>query len=125
MRGLIAVDRRTLKTNLEGIYAGGDAVTGPAMAVDALAAGRRAAISIDRDLSRRRGERPHAEEHSQISLTMRVPEEIVKQEMERVPKVSPQERIRDFREVEMGFDLETVKRECGRCLRCDVKVGGA
>ena len=125
MRGLIAVDRRMLKTNLEGVYAGGDAVTGPAMAVDALAAGRRAAISIDRDLSRRRGERPHTEEHGQIFLTMRVPEEIVKQEMERVPKISPQERIKGFREVEMGFDLEAVKRECSRCLRCDVKVGGA
>jgi NADH-quinone oxidoreductase subunit F len=123
-RGWIAVDRHTLKTNLDGVYAGGDAVTGPAMAVDALAAGRRAAISINRDLSIMRGERPHTEEHGQIFITMRVPEKIVKQEMQRVPKISPQERIKSFKEVEIGFDLETVKRDCDRCLRCDVKVEG-
>ena len=55
-KGWIAVDRCTLATNLGSVYAGGDAVTGPAMAVDALAAGKRAAISIDREFSERRGD---------------------------------------------------------------------
>jgi hypothetical protein len=53
---------------------------------------------------------------------MRVPGEIREQEMERAPKIAPPGRIRDFREVEQGFDVETVKRECARCLRCDVKL---
>jgi NADH-quinone oxidoreductase subunit F len=121
-RGWISVDRRTLATNLKGIYAGGDAVTGPAMAVDALAAGKRAAFSIDRELSGRRGEKPFVEGYDGIVLTMKVPEEIVEQEMARAPKIAPKERIWDFREVEEGFDFETVKRECERCLRCDVKI---
>jgi NADH-quinone oxidoreductase subunit F len=121
-RGWISVDRRTLATNLMGIYAGGDAVTGPAMAVDAVAAGKRAAFSIDRELSERRGEKPFIEDYEGIALTMRGPEEIVEQEMARAPKITPTQRIRDFREVEEGFDIETVKRECERCLRCDVKV---
>jgi NADPH-dependent glutamate synthase beta subunit-like oxidoreductase len=121
-RGWILVNRRTLETNLTGIYAGGDAVTGPAMAVDALAAGKRAAFSIDRELSGRRGEKPFEEDYEGIPLTMRIPEEIVEQEMARAPKIAPAQRIRDFKEVEEGFDMETVKRECERCLRCDVKI---
>ena len=121
-RGWIIVDRFSLKTNLDNVYAGGDAVTGPAMAVDALAAGKRAALSIDRALSAKRRERPYTEEHDKIFLTMKVPEEIVKQDMARVSKVSSRERIKDLREVEIGFDTEAVKEECRRCLRCDVKI---
>jgi len=120
--GWITVDRRSLKTNLDCVYAGGDAVTGPAMAVDALAAGKRAAISIDRDLSAKRGERPYAEQYDEMFLTMKVPEQTVTQDMARVSKISPQKRIKDFREVEIGFDIGTVKKECGRCLRCDVRM---
>jgi NADH-quinone oxidoreductase subunit F len=121
-RGWISVDRRTLATNLAGIYAGGDAVSGPAMAVDALAAGKRAAFSIDRELSERRGEKPFVEHYEAIPITMRIPEEIIEQEMARAPKIASKARIKDFREVEEGFDIETVKRECRRCLRCDVKI---
>jgi len=121
-KGWISVDRRTMGTNLTGIYAGGDAVTGPAMAVDALAAGKRAAFSIDRELSERRGGKPFVEDYAKIPITMRVPKEIREQEMERAPKIVPQDRIKDFREVEQGFDIEAVKRECARCLRCDVKI---
>ena len=121
-KGWITVDRLTLKTNLDNVYAGGDAVTGPAMVVDALAAGKRAAIAIDRDLSAKRREKPYKEKHDKIFITMKVPEEIVKQDMARTPKISAEERIKDSREVERGFDIETVKRECARCLRCDVKI---
>jgi len=47
----IAVDGRTLATNLPGVFAGGDAVTGPDLAVRAVAAGKLAAASIDQFLS--------------------------------------------------------------------------
>jgi hypothetical protein len=41
--------------------------------------------------------------------------------MAEIPKLDPKERIKDFTaEVELGFDEETAKKECGRCLRCDV-----
>ncbi|MCK5187063.1 MAG: FAD-dependent oxidoreductase, partial [Deltaproteobacteria bacterium] len=49
--GTLNVDHITLETGIAGVFAGGDAVTGPASAVEALAAGRKAAISIDRYLS--------------------------------------------------------------------------
>jgi NADH-quinone oxidoreductase subunit F len=121
-KGWITVERRSLKTNLDGVYAGGDAVTGPAMVVDALAAGKRAAIAIDRELSAKRGERPYEEHYEKIPLTMKVPGEIVAQKMARTLTVAPTERIKDFREVELGFDTEAIKEECRRCLRCDVRI---
>jgi len=55
---------------------------------------------------------------------MKVPGEIVTQKMARTPTVSSKERIKDFREVELGFDTKTIKKECRRCLRCDVRVEG-
>jgi len=48
--GRLAVDPVTLKTNVEGIFAGGDAVTGTSFIVTAIAAGHRAARSISAHL---------------------------------------------------------------------------
>ncbi len=49
-RGLIAIDKATQKTEMKGVFAGGDAANGPATVIEAIAAGRRAAISIDKYL---------------------------------------------------------------------------
>ena len=58
-----------------------------------------------------------------IDVTMTVPEEVIEQAMEQMPKLDPKERIKDSTaEVELGFDEETAKRECARCLRCDVNL---
>jgi len=46
----LQVDPDTLRTSRDGVFAGGDAVTGPASVIEAIAAGRKAAISIDRYL---------------------------------------------------------------------------
>lgn len=48
--GAIAVDPMTMETNLPGVFAGGDAVSGPATVIEAIVAGKRAAASIDRYL---------------------------------------------------------------------------
>ena len=65
-RGTISVDRHTLTTNLPGVFAGGDAVTGPARVVDALAHGKRGAEEIDRYLAGKRGDRPYVEKLEKI-----------------------------------------------------------
>jgi NADH-quinone oxidoreductase subunit F len=119
----ITADRHSLATNLPGVFAGGDAVTGPARVVDALAHGKRAAVEIDKYLAKKRGGRPNAECPGTINVTMTVPEEVIEQAMAEMPKLDPKERIKDFAaEVEIGFDEETAKKECTRCLRCDVKL---
>jgi glutamate synthase (NADPH/NADH) small chain len=55
--GLIVADKESLATSREGIFAGGDAVTGPDLVVTAMRAGRRAAQSIDEYLIEKRGEK--------------------------------------------------------------------
>ena len=50
-RGLIVADGKTQATSLAGVFAGGDATTGPASVVGALAAGRLAAAAIDSGFS--------------------------------------------------------------------------
>lgn len=49
--GTVRVNPETGETNVKGLFAGGDVVTGPAMAIDAIAAGKKGAESIDRYLS--------------------------------------------------------------------------
>ena len=120
-KNTISVDSRTLSTNLESVFAGGDAVTGPARVVDALAAGKRAAVEIDRYLAQKRNEEPFKEELSSINVTMEVPAKQIEQGRFKTPELSPEERIKSFAEVELGFDENTAKEECNRCLRCDVK----
>ena len=46
-RGLISIEKDTQKTEIKSVFAGGDAANGPATVIEAIAAGRRAAISID------------------------------------------------------------------------------
>jgi NADH-quinone oxidoreductase subunit F len=121
-RKTIKADRFTLATNLPGVFAGGDAVLGPAYVVDALAHGKRAARTIDQYLSRKRGVKPYTERLEKINVTMMVPEEVIKQARAEMPKVAAEKRTKDFSEVELGFDEATAKRECSRCLRCDVKL---
>jgi len=117
----ITVDRHHLLTNLPGVFAGGDAVIGPARVVDALAHGKKAALEIDRYLARKNGREPHQETWERIQVTMTLPKEVIETPMAEIPKLDPEERIKDITaEVELGFDEETAKKECGRCLRCDV-----
>ncbi len=121
-RGMIKVDRHSLATNIASVFAGGDAVTGPARVVDALAHGKRAAMEIDKYLSEKRGDAPHVETQEEIQVTMKVPEQVKRQAQERMPKLEPQQRVQNFVEVELGFDEEAARREASRCLRCDVKI---
>jgi hypothetical protein len=90
--------------------------------VDALAHGKRAAVEIDKYLSKIRRDKPCVERMEKINVTMMVPGEVVKQARAEVPKLAPEERIENFNEVELGFDEETARKECARCLRCDVKL---
>jgi NADPH-dependent glutamate synthase beta subunit-like oxidoreductase len=49
-RGLITINKETQQTDMQGVFAGGDAANGPATVIEAIAAGRRAAVSIDQYL---------------------------------------------------------------------------
>ncbi len=119
----IAVNPATLATNLTGVFAGGDAVTGADLAVRAVASGKLAAVSIDQYLAGR----PVQGDPEMISVLMGKMSEDELAEFFReiedsprapMPELSVEERRNNFKEVELGFSAETATREAGRCLSC-------
>ena len=120
----LVVDSNTLSTNVSGVFAGGDFVTGPGMVIDAIAAGRRAAIAVHKYL---KGDTSRVEIYD---LKAGVVGELPAQEIEETWEVQPrlrvsllpaQERKASFAEVELGFSEERAKQEAKRCLRCDLE----
>jgi formate dehydrogenase major subunit len=119
----IAADPRTLATNLPGVFAGGDAVTGPDLAVRAVAAGKLAAASIDQHLN---GKKVIGSPESVNAVLGKLSEEelaIFLRGIEQVPRAPmphlPMEKRRTtFDEVELGFSPEAATRESRRCLGC-------
>ncbi len=116
-RGTVVADELTLETNLPGVFAGGDLVTGPAMAIDAMAAGKRAAVSIERYL---KGQDLKAGRELEETF---FPVEDVREGIEKEPRVPMPEkevaqRIRTFEEVQLGFTEEMAIQEAKRCLSC-------
>jgi NADPH-dependent glutamate synthase beta subunit-like oxidoreductase len=113
----IIVNSDTLVTGREYIFAGGDAVSGPATAIEAIAAGRQAAISIDKYLGG----------SGNIDEVLIPSEEIADRsgkpaEGWRPPTctIEHQRRINSFDGVEIGWDKESAVEESSRCLRCDL-----
>jgi len=138
----VEVNPQTLETSIAGVFAGGDCVTGPGIAVEAVAAGRLAAIAMDRCLHHGKGVRYLLPERPEGCCAQKVPdtfsdplrqftaqmgtlEEIPEEkfaDVERVPRatmpeIAP-ERLHTFEEVEKGFDEPAARREAARCLIC-------
>ena len=114
----LEVDETTLQTTTEGIFAGGDVVTGPNAVIDALAAGRRAAISIDRYL---RGENlTVSREDTELTISaLKVDMAgIHQQKRTDMPVIPPTRRAGNFREVALGLNERDAIREAKRCLAC-------
>jgi heterodisulfide reductase subunit A-like polyferredoxin len=115
-RKTIECEPLTLETSLPGIFAGGDVVSGPATVVDAIAAGKRAAVSIDRYL---RGEDLKVGREEEIKLAEEVSKEGVEKKYRQVMPILPVEkRTGSFEEVETGFTEEMALQEAERCLSC-------
>jgi heterodisulfide reductase subunit A len=115
--GTIKVDQTTLQTNIEGVFAGGDVVSGPADVIAAVAAGKEAAISIDRHL---RG----VDLKEGRPVPVKRVEEVSKKGVEKkarpkMPTLDTSKR-EGFTEVELGYDEKTAIAEAQRCLNCGV-----
>lgn len=115
--GNIDVDPLTLQTSVEGIFAGGDAVTGPQTYIDAMAAGRKAAISIDRYL---RGEdlRTGREGEGPQKDYILIDTEGVEYRPRASMRSIPLEERRSFAESNLGLREEEAVEEAKRCLQC-------
>ncbi len=121
-QNVIVASKATFETSIPGVFAGGDVITGPAVAIDAIAHGKIAAESIDEYvtagsvkeeskgfISRKEdfGEIPESEFASWAKITK-----------EKMPELPVEERIRTFTEVELGFTEEQMANEAARCLEC-------
>ncbi|RJR22727.1 MAG: 4Fe-4S dicluster domain-containing protein [Desulfobacteraceae bacterium] len=120
-RNLIIVDPETQETNLKGVFAGGDGAGGPGILVGAIAAGRRAAGSIDRYLGGDgRVDDPCAERDSS-GYDGKRDKGFADLTRTSVPHLSVNERIRGFSEVELCLAEDDAVREAKRCLQCDME----
>ena len=92
--------------------------------IEAIAAGRRGATAIDKFLRGDTGRVLFLDEREEVAEDMVEKKlEGVAEEKPRVkmPVAQPKERIRDFREIELGFTEERAQEEAKRCLRCDLE----
>jgi formate dehydrogenase alpha subunit len=115
-RGNVVKANEDLRTNREGVFAGGDCQSGPALVINAIAAGRKAAQSIDRYL----GGKGDITEHL-------VPAEEATEWLEEVPvgerlavisHLAPRTRVKGLLEIEQAMDWDTAVAEARRCLQC-------
>ena len=115
--GRIVADKDSLSTSVPGLFAGGDAVLGPASMVDAMAHGHRAAEAIDAYV---RGAKP-------VTATPQTSEEPTapnprpdapREERVKMPQTDPAARVAGFNEIDRGYTMEQAIAEAGRCLDC-------
>ena len=123
-RGTVVVNPETYQTNIPFIFAAGDAVLGPKRVVDAIGTARLAARSIH--LFLKKGE----VKIIQNRLKEFLPEPVIdKQKIkilprQKMPKRAVAERIKDFEEIEKGFNEEIALTEAKRCLNCGLTCYG-
>ena len=112
-RGTIAALSSGGLENNDGIFAGGDCVTGPATVIKAIAAGKVAAANIDEYLGF---------EHT-IEVDVKIPKAYLGERpscgRSELPMEKAYERKGNFHCIECGFTDEVAKQEAQRCLRCD------
>ena len=121
--GRLRVDNEVLCTNREGVFAGGDLVTGPNTVVDAIAAGKKAAGIINRYLD---GESLYEPPKVRLPQVFIEPPDVGDEERDAAMRVEPaglpaESRKKNFAEVEMTLSVEQARAEARRCLRCDLE----
>lgn len=113
----VIVKDNTGATNIKGVFAGGDVVSGPSSVIEAIASGKRAAIAIHCHLRNL----PNEEVEKPVVFGL-LDEQIVrlinKSMRQKMPALSYDVRINSFEEVELGFNLEQALKEAQRCLLC-------
>ncbi|MEE9610115.1 MAG: NAD(P)-binding protein, partial [Desulfatiglandales bacterium] len=112
------VDPLTLQTDDPDIFAGGDAVTGPKTVIEAIEAGKQAAISIDRfirgvDLREGREKEWEAVQEVRTEGYDRIPRT-------QMPRLEVEQRLESFEEVQLGFTQEQTVAEAKKCLACGI-----
>ncbi len=120
--GTVLCDEKTFMTNRPGIFTCGDCQTGADIAVRAVGAGRKAAVSMDQYL---KGEKVVGEKelfNSRMGelkdVSEKLFEDVEKQDKVVMPEITDDVRVSTFNEIETGFSVEAARKEAERCLKC-------
>lgn len=119
-RNRLVVNSETLQTNVPGIFAGGDAITGPATVIEAVEAGKRAAKYIGKYL---RGEQLPTEQQEILPVGenwKEIPDDASIEKRMTVNALAVETRIHGFEEVNLSTDEPSARAEAARCLDCAV-----
>ena len=111
--GTVLADSSTSLPELEGVFAGGDCVTGPATVIKAIAAGKAAAANIDEYLGF------HHEIVSEVQVPVPGYTDLRSRGRITSSEREASERKKDFQCIECGMTCEEALKESSRCLRCD------
>ncbi len=117
-QGYIKVDD-TSCTNLEGVYASGDIVTGPSSVVDAMAMGIKVARLVHSKISNQE-EMPEETKHPDNGDFLSIPTNLPSLARPAMPERRIANRVNNFEEVAMGLSKPQVLFEAERCLQCGV-----
>lgn len=120
-RNNILADENSFKTNIDGVFAIGDATNkGASIAIEAVGEGGRAAIAIDAYLNgfEINVKKPYYSERNVTAETLKDKEKIAR---EIVPQLEAEERKDNFTEVVKGYSCEQAEKEAQRCLECGCK----
>ena len=115
------VVNEALATARPGVFAAGDAVSGPATVVEAVAQGNQVAVAVDHWFKTGEFAKPHYETPRPDIVQLYNLDEYANARRPHVPELAVDERYGAFSEVELGFDERTVREEAKRCLRCDLE----
>ncbi|MFZ2445554.1 MAG: NAD(P)-binding protein [Syntrophobacteraceae bacterium] len=123
-RNLLVTRPSGSRTDVPGIFAGGDAVTGPATVVRAIAAGKQAALDIDHYLCGKEGAAPAFVNRKRKPFDVLSIPAAWKVALHRnnVPLAGVEDRKAGFEPVEMSLSEEEARIEASRCLRCDLCI---
>jgi NADPH-dependent glutamate synthase beta subunit-like oxidoreductase len=114
-RDLIKVDPATQATNVASVFAGGDVTGGPASVITAIAAGRRAANSIDQYL---KGKEREGEDEEKVKSLARFNSDYLKKVSRvKVPELPISERSMDTEDV-LSLSRSAAEKEVNRCFNC-------
>ncbi len=121
-QGTIKVDRNTLATSAPGLFAGGDVAFGPRNLIEAVANGKRAALSIDDYLRETAVERIFDLSIEKFpTRNYRMPEDYEKLPRQAPPTISLDRRT-GISEVETGYNEEQARLQAERCLSCHIQT---
>jgi len=120
--GTVKVDSVSMTTSMEGVFAAGDLVTGPATIIEAVAGGKRAARGIDRHLSGLPRMQMQDVPYRRTRQSVTVMDAREKMDLKRpeMPLLDMSRRHVGFEQVELGYSEDPARREADRCLRCDI-----